>query len=444
MARTAKKGPVNYDPLAAAGNSGRKTVVRGKPLRVVKLGLIGLGPRGETLAASIREIDDIEICAICDLRPDLVEKMLGIFKKNGQPLPRTYANSRALIADSEVEGVLIPTSWNSHLAIAAEAMAAGKYAGIEVGGASSIEELWELVRAAEKTGVSCMMLENCCYCRNELMVMNMVRKGLFGELVYAEGGYEHDLSGMACSLETGHERSVHNFYRCGDLYPTHQLGPIAKTFDINRGNRFLSLTSSATKQVGFNARAVEKYGHDGKWGDVRFAQGDVVTTVIKCARGENITLTHCVSLPRPYSRHARIQGSRGIWSEDCHGIYIEGISKKAYPLDIAGNPYEVHYWDPIDKYYAKYDHPIWRDYLKKGVIGGHGGVDGLVLSAFANAIREEKPTPIDVYDVAAWMATTTLSEQSIALGSMPVAYPDFTNGKWMTRGRDTFSGKYAL
>ena len=444
MAKTAKKGPVNEDPMAAAKNSGKKTVVRHKPLRVVKLGLIGLGPRGETLTAALREIEDIEICAICDLKPALIEKMLGIFKKNGKPLPRTYTDYRALIADSEVEGVLIPTSWNSHLAIAAEAMAAGKYAGIEVGGASSLDELWELVHSAEKTGVSCMMLENCCYGRNELMVMNMVRQGLFGELVYAEGGYEHDLSEMGGELERGHERAIHNFFRCGDLYPTHQLGPIAKTFDINRGNRFLSLTSSATKQVGFNARAVAKYGHDGKWGDVRFAQGDVVTTVIKCARGENITLTHCVSLPRPYTRHARIQGSRGIWSEDCNGIYVEGISKKAYPLDIAGNPYEVHYWDPVEKYYKKYEHPIWKDYLRSGVVGGHGGMDGLVLSAFAAAIREGKPTPIDVYDVAAWMATTTLSEQSIALGSMPVAYPDFTNGKWMTRGRDTFSGKYAL
>ena len=444
MAKSTKKGPVNEDPMAAVKNSGKKTVVRRKPLRVVKLGLIGLGPRGETLTAALREIEGIEICAICDLKPALIEKMLGIFKKNGKELPRTYTDYRALIADPEVEGVLIPPSWNSHLAIAAEAMAAGKYAGIEVGGASSLDELWELVHAAERTGVSCMMLENCCYGRNELLVMNMVRQGLFGELVYAEGGYEHDISSMGYGLERGHERAIHNFFRCGDLYPTHQLGPIAKTFDINRGNRFLSLTSSATKQVGFNARAVEKYGHDGKWGDVHFAQGDVVTTVIKCARGENITLTHCVSLPRPYSRHARIQGSRGIWSEDCHGIYIEGISRKAYPLDIAGNPYEVHYWDPVDKYYKKYEHPIWKDYLKNGVIGGHGGMDGLVLSAFATAIREGKPTPIDVYDVAAWMATTTLSEQSIALGSMPVAYPDFTNGKWMTRGRDTASGFYAL
>ena len=276
------------------------------------------------------------------------------------------------------------------------------------------------------------------------MVLNMVRQGLFGETIYAEGGYQHCLAEMGHGLESGNERAVHNFFRNCDLYPTHQLGPIAKTFDINRGNRFLSLTSSATRAAGFAADALAKYGHDGKWGDARFAMGDVVTTVIKCARGQLISLTHCVSLPRPYSRHGVIQGTRGIWDEDVGGIYVEGISKVTHPLDAAGNPYEEHHWDPVEKYRRKYEHPIWRDYLRRGVVGGHGGMDGLVLAAFADAIREGRPTPIDVYDVAAWMATTALSEQSIALGSAPVVYPDFTNGAWMTRGRDTASGKYAL
>lgn len=413
--------------------------------RTVQLGIIGLGPRAESLVAEIHALDGIEVAAICDLREDKVGKMLGIFARDGRRAPKAYRDYRELLADSNVEGVLAPTSWNSHLAIAIDSMAAGKYVGIEVGGASSLDELWELVHASERSGVSCMMLENCCYARNEMMVMNMVRRGLFGETIYAEGGYQHDLSHLGCDLESGKERAVHNYYRCCDLYPTHQLGPIAKTFNINRGNRFLSLVSSATKQVGFGAAALAKYGHDGKWGDARFANGDVVTTIIKCARGENIVLTHAVSLPRPYSRHAVVQGSRGIWSEDCNGIFIDGVSKVTYPLDAAGNPYAVHHWDPVEKFYRKYDHPVWKEFLRRGRAGGgHGGIDGIVLEAFASAIREGRPTPIDVYDVASWMAVTALSEQSISIGSAPVPFPDFTNGRWMTRGPDVASGKFAL
>ena len=260
--------------------------------RTVRLGMIGLGPRGESLVAALKDLAGVEVSAICDVRKDRIEKMLGIFRRNGKPAPTAYTDFGKLIADPGVEGVLIPTSWNSHLAIAAEAMAAGKYAAIEVGGASSIDELWKLVHAAEKTGVSCMMLENCCYGRDELMVLNMVRQGLFGETIYAEGGYQHCLAEMGHGLESGNERAVHNFFRNCDLYPTHQLGPIAKTFDINRGNRFLSLTSSATRATGFAADALARYGHDGKWGDARFAMGDVVTTVIKCARGQLISLTY--------------------------------------------------------------------------------------------------------------------------------------------------------
>jgi hypothetical protein len=279
-----------------------------------------------------------------------------------------------------------------------------------------------------------MMLENCCYCRNELMVMNMVRQGLFGELVYCEGGYEHNLRNTLGRMEyTGEERAYHNRYRNGELYPTHQIGPIAKTLGINRGNRFVSLTSTATKSVSIptwrkeqTEKGVESYP------DVPFHQGDMITTVIKCAGGEVVTLHHSVSLPRPYSRDGRVQGTKGIWLEDVNGIYIEGMSRDETLIDPAGNPYDCHYWDKVEDYYEKYDHPIWKTY-KDNLLGGHGGLDSLVIRAFLDAVRNQENTPIDVYDIAAWMAITCLSEQSIALGSMPVAFPDFTNGKWIRR-----------
>ena len=422
----------------------KKTVVRAKKPRTVKIAVIGLGARAETLLASIFKLEGCEVVAVCDFRDEAIDKILGIFKKHGAKLPDTYHDYREILKRPDVEGVLAPTSWNSHLQIAVEAMNAGKYVGIEVGGASSIDECWQLVHAAEKTGVSCMMLENCCYGRNELMVMNMVRQGLFGELIHCEGGYEHALGYMGHQVETGFERSLHNRARCGDVYPTHELGPIAKILDINRGNRFLSLTSTASKARGFALDAQRHYGRGTKWGDVHFNMGDIVVTVIKCANGETITMTHGVSLPRPYSRNGRVQGTKGIWLENANGMWIEGISKIRTEIDVAGNPYEEHEWDKVEDFYEKYDHPIWKEYTKRGVIGGHNGIDGLTLMAFFDAIREHRPTPIDVYDCASWMSMTCLSEQSIAMGSAPVAFPDFTNGKWIERGRDTESGIFAL
>ena len=228
-------------------------------------------------------------------------------------------------------------------------MRAGKYAAIEVGGASSLEELWQLLHASEQTGTPCMMLENCCYGRVELLVLNMVRQGVFGELIHCTGGYEHDLgSDLAAGVANGFERSLHNLRRNGDLYPTHALGPLAKILGINRGNRFLSLTSTASKARGFQLRAREQAA------ERDFNAGDVVTTVIKCANGETIMLTHSVSLPRPYSRDGRVQGTKGIWCEDTNGIYIEGVSSSIVEIDPAGNPYATHKWDPVERFYDSY------------------------------------------------------------------------------------------
>ncbi len=401
-------------------------------LNPARIGVVGLGVRTEVLLVSLFGMPEVEIVALCDRSDKAIGRIEAVFAKHGVSLPRIYRDYHELLAYDDVDAVLIPTSWNSHLPIAADTLAAGKYAAIEVGGASSTEELWQLVHASERTGVSCMMLENCCYARNELLVLNMARQGLFGEIVHCAGGYEHDLREYAIALEHGYERSVHNRFRNADLYPTHQLGPIAKILHINRGNRFLSLTSTASKSRGMQAMRREHFGCGSDQADLPFNKGDVVTTVIKCAGGETITLTHCISLPRPYSRNGRVQGTHGIWLEDAQGVYLDGHSPSEELLDVAGNPYTRHFWEPLDAYYEKYEHPIWRRWRDRP-LGGHGGADSLALRAFVDAVQRRGVTPIDVYDCAAWMSVTCLSEQSIAMGSQPVAFPDFTNGKWMTR-----------
>ena len=401
-----------------------------KKLRNLKIGIIGLGPRSPAQILGTKAVGNAVITAICDCDETRIEPSLKRFRENKMKRPRTYLDHRELLADPEVEAVMVPTSWNAHIPIAIDAMRAGKYVAFEVGGACSVQQLWNLVHTSEETGIPCMMIENCCYGRDEMLVLNLVRQGRFGELVYCEGGYEHNLAGMACFLERQRERAFQNLRRNGDLYPTHALGPIAKILNINRGNRFVSLTSTATKARGF-AAAAEKHDWAGTGGHRVFNKGDVVTTVIKCANGEVVTLKHCVSLPRPYSRSCRVQGTKGLWIEDAKGIFIEGFSK-VEEVGPPGGTWHVEKWDPVDSYYEQHDHPLWKRF-RDNVTGGHGGMDTLVVQAFFDAVRHRAPTPIDVYDCAAWMSITCLSEESIAMGSAPVPVPDFTNGKWIRR-----------
>ena len=402
----------------------------------LKVGYVGLGGRGHGQMSLSLDMKDIEVVAVCDVYPDRVQRALNtIAKKRPEIVAKGYADYRELVKDPELDCVVVTSSWQTHARIAEAAMRAGKPTAIEVGGASSLEECWRLVRAYEETGSPCMMLENCCYGETEMALYDMVDKGQFGELVHMQGAYAHDLRDeITHGLINRHYRFRNFQHRNGELYPTHALGPLAKMLRINRGNRFLTLVSMASKSRGLNTYIKDKFGEDHEYAKINWCEGDIVTTLIKCANGETITLQHDDSLPRAYSRELRVQGDRGIYEEDGDRYIIDGKS------EIKGWDYE---WFKFSEDLPQNDHPLWKWFKEKGVEGGHGGMDYLVQRAFYESVMKGVEPPIDVYDTAAWMCITCLSEQSVSMGSMPVPIPDFTNGLWMQREEEPKT-KYSL
>lgn len=397
-------------------------------IKETNFAFVGISCRGRSMLAELVSVPGVNVVAVCDSYEDRAKEGVEIVKEKSGKEPEMYLDYKEMIKRNDIKAVMVCTTWITHSKIAIDCMKAGKHVGIEVGGAASIEECWQLVRTSEETGKFCMLLENCCYDRNEMALLRMIREGLFGEIVHMEGGYRHDLRDEIClGRENRHGRLVNFKNRNGELYPTHQLGPISKVLHINRGNRFLTLTSMASKARGLNVWAKEHKGEDYDLASYPFEEGDVVTTMIKCAHGETITLTHDCSLPRPYSRNYVVQGTKGIYCEDREGIFLDGIS----PAD--ENDWD-HKWEKFDKYREKYEHPLWAKYAEDGIhANGHGGMDYLVISAFVESVMYDLEPPIDVYDTATWMAITCLSEQSVAMGSMPVPVPDFTNGRWVAR-----------
>ena len=392
----------------------------------VRIGFIGVSGRGSGLLGELLDVPGVIVPAVCDKYEDRAKNGQEIVKKATGVTPDMYLDHKELLKRDDIDAVLIATTWISHARIAIDAMRAGKHAAMEVGGAASIEECWQMVRTSEETGKFCMLLENCCYDRNEMALFNMMKQGIFGELIHLCGGYQHDLRDEICLGRENRHGRLYNFQmRNGELYPTHQLGPISKMLSINRKNRYISLVSMSSKSRGLNEWMKENKGEDYDIANFPFNQGDIVTTMIKCANGETVCLTHDCSLPRNYSRAYRVQGTKGLYMEDGNSIYLEGRT-----------PHEggwMHTPESFDKYLEEYEHPLWKKYQQDGVHGGHGGMDFLVLSAFAEAVKVGSQPPIDVYDAATWMAITCLSEESIALGSAPVAIPDFTNGQWIDR-----------
>ena len=286
-----------------------------------------------------------------------------------------------------------------------------------------------------------MTLENVCYRRDVMAVLNMVRQNVFGELIHLEGGYEHDLRGVLFNdgknfsgkgAEFGPNtvgeaqwRTQWNVDRDGDIYPTHGAGPVMNYANINRGNRFTNLVSFSSKSRGLNTY-INKVAPGHKNANIKFKNGDVTTTMLNCANGETVTLTHDTHLPRPYSLGFRVQGTEGIWMDVNNSIYIEGKSDKHDE------------WDKASKWFEKYDHPLWKKYASQAEGAGHGGMDWYVFNAFVQAVKQRKQTPIDIYDSLTMSVITPLSEKSLKEGNAPQDFPDFTKGKWKER-KNTFA-----
>ena len=401
----------------------------------VNIAFIGLGGRGRGHLIRAAKTQGVEITAICDIDPGAIAQSQKNLTDSGKPEATVYCDGEhafeKMLQREDIDGVIISTPWLWHTRMAVATMKAGKYAAVEVSAANTIEECWDLVNTSEATGMPCMILENVNYRRDVMAVMNMVKQGLFGEVVHARCGYLHSLLGVKFNngLKFGEDaksearwRTQHSLKRNADVYPTHGLGPIAAMLDINRGNRFLYLTSTASKAVGLKDYIEEQGGADHPYARLPWKQGDVITSTIKTANGETIIVTHDCNLPRPYSLGFRVQGTDGLTDFDMgtRRIFVEGQSKG-------------HNWEDFKAWQDKYDHPLWKKYEQEAAGSGHGGMDFFVTREFINAVKEKRQPVLDVYDAAAWSAITPLSEASIAQNSAPQYFPDFTRGNWINR-----------
>ena len=389
----------------------------------INLAVIGVGGRG---MGHIKDcfiyMDDINIVGICDVYEDRVKDAADfIEEKKGKRPELLTTDYKEILASDLVDAVVVATSWQTHIKIARDALFAKKATAMEVGCAYSEYECQQLIDAYEETKTPFMFMENCCYDRRETMIFKMVKEGLFGEIVHCEGGYCHDLrEEVAKGKENRHYRLKNYLTHSCENYPTHELGPIARVLNINHGNRMVMLSSVASKAAGIAQYAKEKLG--GRELDI--VQADVITTTIKCSKGQTITLTHSTSLPRPYSRKFTVCGTRGMYSEDGDYVYID-------EKNVEAEWEQKKVWNNAAEYEKDYLAPEWKEFEQKKIDGGHGGMDYIMWRDFVRCLKENKPMPIDVYDAATWLCVSYLSEASAAAGGLPMYIPDFTKGAWV-------------
>ena len=392
------------------------------PIEEVRVGFVGVGLQGASHCRNLLRIEGVRLVAVCDIVEAKVSRVQEWVVQADQPRPRGYVRGERdferMCQEEDLDLVFTATPWRWHVPVCVAAMTNGKHAATEVPAAVTLDECWQLVETAERTKKHCVMMENVNYGRAEMMVFNMVRQGVFGEIMHGECGYLHDLREV--KFENAHEglwRRAHSVSRNGNLYPTHGLGPVANCMDINRGDQFDYLVSMSSNSRGLQQYAKAHFPPDALERRERYTLGDVNVSLIHTVNGRTIFLSHDTNLPRPYSRINLVQGTKGLFQGYPDRVYIEGRNAQ-------------HQWETADAYYADYEHPLWQDIGGRSRGAGHGGMDFLEDYRLIKCLREGLPTDMNVYDAAALSAVSELSELSVADGSRPKTFPDFTRGQW--------------
>jgi len=335
---------------------------------------------------------------------------------------------KQMLEDVKPDAVFIATNWKNHAPMAIEAMKQGAHVFIEVPIALTLDEMWELVDTSEQTKKHCMMMENVNYSRDELMFLNMCRKGVVGELLHAEAAYIHELRWQMADEErgTGFWRTHHYANRNGNLYPTHGLGPVAQYMNLARtDDNFSSIVSFSTPARGRKLYGEKNYPPTHKWNKLDFQGGDLNTSIIKTTVGRTIMIQWDETSPRPYTRHNLVQGTKGALAGFPTRVALEG--------GVEGVTENHHRWvqgEKLEVLYEKYDHPLYKRLNQAAEGSGHGGMDGIMVYRIVECLRKGLPLDQNVYEGCFWSSVAPLSEQSVAQGGAPQAFPDFTRGKW--------------
>jgi len=394
----------------------------------VRIGVVGTGNRGRSLLRILLSLEGVEVPALCDIQKDNLDLARTMVVESGRKKPEGYGEDeysyRKLMEREDIDALIIASYWEWHAPMAVYGMKMGKYVAVEVPAAYTLDECWDLVNTHEETGVPCMMLENWSFRRDNLAVLNMIREGLLGETVHCHCAHSHDcIDHWFFDSDTGLDRWGAKFLlnHNRDQYPTHQLGPVISWMDIGCGDYFDRITSTATDGFGINDYFVRKFGPDHPNAKRDFAQGDIVTTVVRTKRGKSIVINYDMQLPRPYDNRWMVQGTRGLYNEQRNAVYLAERSPN------------YHEWEPFNAYQEEFDHVWWRALQGSAGRLSHGGTDHLELDLFLRAVRSGTKPPIDVYDSVIMSAQGPLSEESIARGSVPIEVPDFTRGRWRSR-----------
>lgn len=402
-------------------------------LDTVGVAIIGLGNRGTGTTRRLSSIEGVEIKAICDLEPDRVERAQGILEPTHHR-PDVYSGGedewKKVCERDDIDLVAIVTPWHLHTVQCVYAMENDKHAYTELPAANTIDECWQLVETSESTKKHCVQMSSSCHSGRQAVLLNMIRNGVFGELIHAEGAYVHDLlNDYNFTKHMYHNmwRLNENIDRHGSLYPQHGFIPISQMMDLNYGDTVEHLVSVSSDDFMMADRAKELAAEDSFWDEYvgRDYRGNMNVTTMKTAKGKTIVIQHDVTSPRPRPQQPLLSGTKGFYAD---GRFA--TDHRRYFTD-------EEFQELVDQYTPQIT-KVFRDAVEKASTERRSHSYYNVNETdwrLIDSLRNGLPVEIDVYDAALSSAITPLSEWSVANRFSSVRVPDFTSGAWKTNKR---------
>ncbi|MBS13924.1 MAG: acetylgalactosaminidase [Gemmatimonadetes bacterium] len=396
---------------------------RAPKIDTVRVGIIGMGNRGPSHLRTLIQIENVEIRGLCDKNPAKIDETLN-YLENTDHDPVLYSDGewKKLCEQDDIDLVVVTTPFFMHAPMSIYAMTQGKHVATEVPAAGTMEECWEIVQTAEATQRHLMMLENYSYMPFQLRMINMARKGFFGEVVHGDGAYNTSKMknnfGKTMYSDMWWLRQYAN--RRGNIYPTHGIGPICQCMDINRGDRLDYLVSVESNDFLMAKRAnglAEQDSHFAEFAGLEY-RGNMNTTVLRTVEGRTIVLQHDATTPSPHNMIHGVYGTKGA-----------ALYDPAPPRIANGD----HKWVDADEFAEieeRYTPEIFRKMGDLTKSSGHGGSDLLMDWHLIDCLRNGLPLDQDVYDAASWSAIVPLSQWSVLNRSNSIDIPDFTAGAW--------------
>lgn len=401
-----------------------------EPIKTVRLGVIGTGGRGRGLLGVLAAMPGVEFPALCDINPANLELGMKIVEESRKMRPEGYSKGpfdyRRMLERPDLDAILITTPAPLHAAMAVDCLNAGKNVGSEVPGAYTLDECHALIHAREKSGRHYMLLENYNYAQDRLMIYNMIRQGLFGELYYGECAYIHDTDYLSYNPDGSLTwRGELRRDACGNWYPTHSIGPVSKWMGINEGDRLQSIVCMHSTPRMAHIHAVEQFGAASEQAKIKWKSGEYICCLIETAQGRMIKMDFGPVSPRPHQIYYGVQGTKGGWDSRL-GVFLKGVSDKKRNIT---SP-DGYAFEPLSNYDETYDSPYWRKMGREAAAAAHGGGDYLELYDFLEMTRRDREPWIDVYDSVTWSILAKCSRESLEQGGSAVPIPDFTQGRW--------------